>query len=109
MKYSPQGGTIRTTVKRREACSGGEADQEFSRVSSVLVSVEDEGIGMTPVQVKKVFEKFWRADASNEAVGGTGLGMSIVKHLVEAHGGKVEVESAPGKGTTVTMEIPERD
>lgn len=57
-------------------------------------------------QVKQVFDKFWRADASNKAIEGTGLGMSIVKYIVEAHGGTVAVESAYGKGNTVTVELP---
>ena len=61
---------------------------------------------MTPMQVEKVFDKFYRADATNTAIEGTGLGMSIVKHIVEAHGGKVNVESEYGKGTKVTFTIP---
>lgn len=61
---------------------------------------------MTPEQVEKIFDKFYRADASNTAISGTGLGMNIVKYLVEAHGGKVWVESELGKGTTVKFTIP---
>lgn len=92
VKYSPEGGKICLTGKVIDGC--------------FQVSVEDHGTGMTPEQVDKVFDKFYRADASNTAVEGTGLGMSIVKHIVEAHGGKVWVESEYGKGTTVTFRIP---
>ncbi len=61
---------------------------------------------MTSEQIEKVFDKFYRADASNTAIEGTGLGMSIVKYIVEAHGGKVWVESEFGKGTQVFFTIP---
>ncbi len=71
-----------------------------------LVQVSDSGIGMSPEQKARVFEKFYRADSSNIAVAGTGLGMSIVKHFVEAHGGRVWLESQPGVGTTVSFILP---
>ena len=67
--------------------------------AEIEISVADQGIGMSPDQVEKIFDKFYRADASNAAIPGTGLGMSIVKNYVEAHGGKVWVESELGKGT----------
>lgn len=92
VKYSTEGGLIRVT--------GELLDGHYQ------VSIEDEGIGMSPEQVEKVFEKFYRVDVSNTATPGTGLGMSIVKHLVEAHKGKVWVESELGRGTTVRFTIP---
>jgi PAS domain S-box-containing protein len=92
VKYSPGGGVIRI---------GGRLQK-----GSYTVSVCDQGRGMTPEQVARIFEKFFRADSSNTAVGGIGLGMSIVKNIIEAHGGEVEVDSRPGKGTTVTFSIP---
>lgn len=70
------------------------------------ISVADQGIGMTPEQVDKVFSKFYRADASHTAAEGIGLGMSIVKHIVDAHGGRIWVESELGKGTTVSFTMP---
>lgn len=106
VKYSPAGGTIRITAQKSEECEREQAGESISQPSTILISVEDEGIGMTPDQVKQVFDKFWRADASNKAIEGTGLGMSIVKYIVEAHGGTVQVESEPGKGTTITIEMP---
>ena len=92
VKYSPGGGLIRVTGKLSEG--------------DYQVCIEDQGIGMTPGQVKRIFDKFYRANASGAAVPGTGLGMSIVKNLVEAHGGKVWVESKMAKGTTVRFTIP---
>lgn len=61
---------------------------------------------MTPDQVDKIFDKFYRVDSSNLAPEGTGLGTTIVKHIIEAHGGKIWVESELGKGTTVKFTIP---
>jgi signal transduction histidine kinase len=93
-KYSPQGGLIQVTERLKEG------DYE--------VTVEDEGIGMTDEQIEKVFDKFYRVDASDMAVEGTGLGMTIVKYIVEAHEGEIRVESEPGKGTSVMFTIPMR-
>jgi len=76
------------------------------KFSAFEISITDQGIGMTPEQVEKIFDKFYRADASDSAPEGTGLGMSIVKYIVEAHRGKVWVESEYGKGTTVRVTIP---
>ena len=92
VKYSPEGGLIRVV---------GKVIEDYYQVS-----IEDQGIGMAPEQVEKIFDKFYRADASNTAIAGTGLGMCIVEYLVEAHGGKVFVESELGKGTTVKLTIP---
>jgi len=73
---------------------------------SYLVSVKDQGLGMTSEQVEKIFDRFYRADMSSTALEGTGLGMTIVKNIIEAHGGKIWVESELGKGTAVRFKIP---
>lgn len=92
VKYSPKGGPIRIA---------GELMNEMYRFS-----VADRGVGMTPEQVARIFDKFYRADASDTAVGGLGLGMSIARNIVEAHGGRIWVESEPGRGTTVRFTLP---
>jgi len=92
VKYSPDGGVI---------SEAGEIIED-----NFEVSIEDHGIGMTSEQVEKIFDKFYRVDTSGTATEGTGLGMVIVKYIVEAHGGKVWVESEFGKGTTVRFTIP---
>ncbi len=74
--------------------------------SAYRFSVQDQGIGMTADQVERIFDKFYRADTSDNAVSGIGLGMSIVKYIVEAHGGKIGVESSFGQGTTVWFAVP---
>ena len=61
---------------------------------------------MTPEQVEQIFDNFYRVDSSNTAVGGVGLGLGIVKYIVEAHGGSIRVESNPGIGTTVNFSMP---
>ena len=73
------------------------------------VSVIDQGIGMTPQQLSQIFDKFYRADASDTAVSGLGLGMSIVKQIVEDHGGTIWVESALGEGTRVCFTLPSQE
>ncbi len=70
------------------------------------VCVADQGDGMTAEQLTRIFDKFYRADASNTALGGLGLGMSIVKTIIEAHHGHIWVESEPGEGTRVTFALP---
>ena len=71
----------------------------------VGLRITDHGIGMTPEQLARVFERFYRADASGK-IPGTGLGMSIVKEIIELHGGQIDVQSGFGTGTVVTMWIP---
>ncbi|AXS80412.1 ATP-binding protein [Dechloromonas sp. HYN0024] len=69
------------------------------------IRISDRGIGMTPDQVSRVFERFYRADTSGK-IPGTGLGMSIVREIIELHGGRVDIVSKSGEGTTVTLWIP---
>ncbi|MBC8198488.1 MAG: PAS domain S-box protein [Desulfobacterales bacterium] len=109
VKYSPEGGSICLTAKRiadfglqNSELEGHEKEFALRTPQSAIeISVADQGIGMSSDQVEKIFDKFYRVDVSNRAVPGTGLGMSIVKNYVEAHGGKVWVESELGKGTVV--------
>ncbi len=75
--------------------------------SHALIQVIDRGIGIAPEEQKKIFEKFYRVPSQqNERLPGTGLGLSLVHHIVAAHGGRVEVESAPGKGSTFSISLP---
>ncbi|MGI9133729.1 MAG: sensor histidine kinase, partial [Rhodoferax sp.] len=71
----------------------------------VGIVIEDHGMGMQPEQVERVFERFYRADKSG-AIPGTGLGMSIVKELIELLHGKINIDSTPGAGTVVTLYFP---
>ncbi len=95
VKYSPNGGEIRISCQLENGIC--------------LLAISDQGIGMTSEQVLRIYDKFYRADATNTAISGTGLGMTIVKHLVEAQSGQVSITSSLGKGTTVTITLPAAD
>jgi two-component system OmpR family sensor kinase len=94
--HTPAGTPVRIGV----GTDGGE---------SVLV-IEDEGPGLSPEEKARVFDRFYRADASRaRATGGAGLGLAIVRSIVTAHGGRVEVRSAPGKGAAFQVRLPATD
>lgn len=72
-----------------------------------VIDVADNGCGMEAKDAEHIFERFYRADSSrNRATGGSGLGLAITKSLIEAHGGTVTVDTAPGKGSTFTLSLP---
>ncbi|MCF8160920.1 MAG: PAS domain-containing sensor histidine kinase, partial [Polaromonas sp.] len=95
-KYSPHGGPVEL-----KAWSKSIANQ----APGVCIEVTDHGIGMSPAQLARVGERFYRADTSGK-IPGTGLGMSIVNEIVALHHGTLEIESAPGLGTTVRLCLP---
>jgi two-component system sensor histidine kinase SenX3 len=75
----------------------------------VEIDVADQGIGIAPHDVDRIFERFYRADqARSRSTGGTGLGLAIVKHIATNHGGRVEVSSTLGGGSTFTLRLPAR-
>jgi signal transduction histidine kinase len=79
----------------------------FVERKRVGVSVSDRGIGISKAELCRIFEKFYRVDSRRSCeVGGTGLGLSLVRHIVTAHGGEVTVSSAPGEGSTFTVWLP---
>lgn len=72
-----------------------------------IVSVTDEGAGIPEEHLPRIFERFYRVDKSrSRKLGGTGLGLAIVKHVVHVHGGRVEVKSTPGEGSTFSIFLP---
>lgn len=91
-KYSPKGGVIRLDVVERGLDMGPQ----------IGIRVSDQGIGMTPEQLARVCERFYRADPSGN-IPGTGLGMSLVKEIMCLLGGEVELRSELNKGTEVTL------
>ena len=94
VKYNVDGGSVSIRV-----------EQDGQTAS---VTVADTGTGIAPEHQGRIFERFYRVDKSHsKASGGTGLGLSIVKHAVQYHHGSIELQSAPGKGTTVRVFFPE--
>ena len=92
-KYSPAGGTITVRVAP-------------GRDDAVALTVQDEGIGMTEEQLEHCFDRFWQAEGTDaRRFGGTGIGLYIVRSLVEAMGGTIEVSSQPGEGTTFELTL----
>jgi signal transduction histidine kinase len=93
LRYTPAGGSVAGSVSR----AGDWA----------TIRVADTGIGIDQDVVDRIFDRFYRADeARNRDSGGAGLGLAIAKQLVEEHGGRIAVESTPGKGTTFTVRLP---
>jgi len=92
IKYSAEGGVIKVLLS-------GDTDK-------ISVSIADRGIGMTAEQMEHIFERFYRVDPDSLETIGLGLGMSIVKQIIDDHGGRINVSSQLGEGTTVTFELP---
>ena len=92
VKYSPPDSRIRVNVVKRQA--------------NVMIEVIDEGMGIPKKEHKKIFKKFYRASQQDTNVEGSGLGLTLVKCAVEAHGGRVGIDSAPGRGSKFTIMLP---
>jgi two-component system, OmpR family, sensor kinase len=103
LTHTPAGTPVRVKISRGSLGPDGAADE----APAVVLDVEDDGPGMTADQAKRVFERFYRADAArNRASGGTGLGLAIVAGLVNAHGGTVSVRTEPGQGADFQVKLP---
>lgn len=97
LKHTPSGGTIVVTVSQ----DGEPADRP------IVVSVADNGEGIPAEHLPHVFERFYRVDdARSRSAGGAGLGLAIARQMVELHGGRIWVESEPGKGSKFTFTLP---
>jgi two-component system, OmpR family, sensor histidine kinase KdpD len=96
-RYSPEGAPVTVIAGAGPASSGGR---------ELHLSVSDQGIGIAPEEQEKIFDKFYRTAESGRRSGGTGMGLAIVKGLVEANGGRVVVESEPGRGSNFTVVLP---
>jgi signal transduction histidine kinase len=92
IKYSPEGGTVQVVAEQDDGL--------------VRVSVRDEGLGIPDELQENVFAKFFRGDAPASGIPGSGLGLTIARSVVEAHGGRMNFESGRGKGSVFWLELP---
>ena len=93
IKYNRPGGSVRISAEEEK--------------ESVKITVSDTGIGIPEEDLGRIFERFYRVDkARSRDMGGTGLGLSIVKHIVQTHGGRIAVDSEPGKGSSFSFFLP---
>jgi two-component system sensor histidine kinase SenX3 len=93
IKYSPGGTTVQVRQEQRDG--------------ALVLSVADQGMGMTPEEQRAVFRKFYRTEgAERSGEKGSGIGLSIVEQIVRAHRGRIELQSAPGVGSTFSLVLP---
>jgi len=96
LKFTPPGGLVTASVGRRDG--------------AVVMSVADTGVGISEEHLLRIFEDFYRVDkARSRSLGGTGLGLGIARRIAEAHGGRIKVESAPGRGTVFHVSLRAAD
>jgi two-component system phosphate regulon sensor histidine kinase PhoR len=93
VKYSDEGKTVKIMAKETS--------------SDLLISVEDQGIGIPSMEHQRIFERFYRVDKGrSRKMGGTGLGLAIVKHVMNIHKGSIELSSVPGRGSCFSLRVP---
>lgn len=91
IKFTPQGGRISVNAREEQG--------------SILLQVDDSGIGISLEDLPRIFERFFKTDRARSS-GGTGLGLAIAKHIVEAHGGRINASSSEGVGTSIDINLP---
>jgi two-component system phosphate regulon sensor histidine kinase PhoR len=101
VKFTPPGGEIILTAREAAALQAHEGRTD----SFVRFSVKDDGQGISADDLPRIFERFYRADRARPK-GGTGMGLSIARHLVESHGGTIWAESVEDQGSTIFFTIP---
>jgi signal transduction histidine kinase len=93
LKFTPSGGRVAVRLSSRDG--------------QVVFQVADTGIGIASEHLERIFERFYQVDGTTRRThGGCGLGLALVKEIVEKHGGGVSVESQPGQGSTFTVQLP---
>jgi K+-sensing histidine kinase KdpD len=92
VKFSPKNGIIRISARREQ--------------ERYIFKIQDEGVGMSKEELSHIFDRFYRAENWGQSTPGIGLGMSLVKQVITAHGGEIEIQSKPHQGSIVTFGLP---
>jgi signal transduction histidine kinase len=95
IKYSPEGGPVRINVRMSEE---GEP--------AALLTIQDQGIGIPPADLPRIFDRFHRGDNVSGHIGGTGIGLTSARQIIEQHGGTISVRSELGRGSTFDVWLP---
>jgi signal transduction histidine kinase len=114
VKFTGDGGTVTLSANAGELATGGPSGLGTALFATtrpaVVLAVRDTGIGMEEATLSRIFDAFYQVDGgTTRAHGGAGLGLSIVKQLVESHEGTIEVTSTLGQGTLFTVTLPAAD
>ena len=93
VRFTPPGGSVTVTATRQD--------------DRIVIEVRDSGVGIAPEHLPRLFERFYRADASRSREGGgTGIGLAIARSIVESHGGRITATSEPDHGSAFTFDLP---
>src|SRR5690606_3256392 len=106
-KFTPEYGAITVKVTKGGGVENERAASKMPDSPYVQIAVKDTGIGIPPDQLERIFDRFYQAgDVLTRMQEGAGIGLALVKELVELHGGMIHVESDPGKGSTFIICLP---
>jgi len=107
VKFSPEGGRIQVAFEE-STLPVGRRETDSESMPAIVVSIEDEGIGIPPEELESVFDKFVQSSKTKTGAGGTGLGLAICREIIEGHGGTIRAENVPGDGAVFVFAIPRK-